>query len=888
MDTISQRLAFEGIPDIIKQLQGMGAAGETSIKQIQGAVQGAQSTIAQASGGFAGLANQVRQSARAASEAADAHSKLGTAGTEAGHGVGELGKSLHGLEAEHTAREISLLFRGLDVLNSQSIEVGQSLLKLTGAFTSLGGAAGIAAAALLAFSKQAADTTRNIVNEATNLGISTERFETYIAAGKRVGLSEEEVGRQLEKLSEKFGEFAKIQAKEVENYQKSANEADKHRNELAKLATAADSARLAIQRNATAYNEAVIAGRGEVDSINKQKESLREADQVRRKGFATLEDQRRFTEKVSLENNKLAESQSRLDINYGKLSQLSQQQKIDQDKLRQNLEDIRIKENAVEKASADAGNVFKRLGIESIDPTTGKIKDLNLVLDQLITAFAKLESPQEKAAAAFELIGRRFAPFISLMRESSKGISELQEELEKSGALLKEDEIKFGAAFTEAFARLQTIFDGLSTAVGNIVGQIFVPAFKALEEGFSHNAQNIRDFAATFVSVLKPAIETAIKGISFILESIGDVAHQVAEAINGIFGTEVKSSIVIFTALMLQLATRFSLVVLAIAAVNTAINKLFGTDVPIADSIGTALAIVIGVKLVQAFVDFSSVIVRVVSGLRLLAIAFASVSAASLPMTVLVLAITAIGVALLALFGPTREISDLIRKVFGDEAAATFDRWIENFRKAKNDFIDTFTGMIQGVKDIFVNGFELMIDSVKTLFLGFFKLVEEGFNKIFGKAQQAKSLGGPDTTYNPYIPATAEGLSGGGQVRGSGIGDSVPARLEPGEFVVRTSAVRQLGTAFMHAINNGIVPRFAMGGIVERLASVVPSPLQVSAGGLPAASASDDTRVMHLTIGDRTFRNLRVPQDTADEMLQVARSSSMLRAGKLPGWHSSG
>lgn len=59
--------------------------------------------------------------------------------------------------------------------------------------------------------------------------------------------------------------------------------------------------------------------------------------------------------------------------------------------------------------------------------------------------------------------------------------------------------------------------------------------------------------------------------------------------------------------------------------------------------------------------------------------------------------------------------------------------------------------------------------------------------------------------------------AGGGVVPGSGDGDTVPALLTPGEFVVRKDAVRRIGVGNLRALNEGDrarVERFAMGGLV--------------------------------------------------------------------------
>ena len=70
------------------------------------------------------------------------------------------------------------------------------------------------------------------------------------------------------------------------------------------------------------------------------------------------------------------------------------------------------------------------------------------------------------------------------------------------------------------------------------------------------------------------------------------------------------------------------------------------------------------------------------------------------------------------------------------------------------------------------------------------------------------------------------GAATGGEIRGPGTGtsDSIVARLSNGEFVMKAAAVNKYGTAFMHAVNSGKVPKFANGG------SVTPSSPSLSAG----------------------------------------------------------
>jgi hypothetical protein len=68
------------------------------------------------------------------------------------------------------------------------------------------------------------------------------------------------------------------------------------------------------------------------------------------------------------------------------------------------------------------------------------------------------------------------------------------------------------------------------------------------------------------------------------------------------------------------------------------------------------------------------------------------------------------------------------------------------------------------------------------------------------------------------------GFAGGGQVPGSGSGDTVPAMLTPGEFVVKKGVVNKIGTGFFEWLNGGglfssIAGKYASGGLVTQQAS---------------------------------------------------------------------
>jgi len=64
----------------------------------------------------------------------------------------------------------------------------------------------------------------------------------------------------------------------------------------------------------------------------------------------------------------------------------------------------------------------------------------------------------------------------------------------------------------------------------------------------------------------------------------------------------------------------------------------------------------------------------------------------------------------------------------------------------------------------------------------------------------------------------AQNFNTGGYVSGAGTGtsDSIPAMLSNGEYVIKAAAVNKLGKGKLDLLNQGILPKFATGGIVGR------------------------------------------------------------------------
>jgi len=84
------------------------------------------------------------------------------------------------------------------------------------------------------------------------------------------------------------------------------------------------------------------------------------------------------------------------------------------------------------------------------------------------------------------------------------------------------------------------------------------------------------------------------------------------------------------------------------------------------------------------------------------------------------------------------------------------------------------------------------------------------------KTINSKNTSSIHTIYEVTVPKHATGgfIQRSGSLGGYGGGDKVKALLEQGEFIVRKEAVKSLGINRLQTINQGIIPKFATGGLV--------------------------------------------------------------------------
>ena len=130
------------------------------------------------------------------------------------------------------------------------------------------------------------------------------------------------------------------------------------------------------------------------------------------------------------------------------------------------------------------------------------------------------------------------------------------------------------------------------------------------------------------------------------------------------------------------------------------------------------------------------------------------------------------------------------------------------------------------------------------------------------------------------------GYASGGLIPGSGSGDTVPAMLTPGEFVIRKKIVKTFGADLFAAVNQGLLPlpKFNLGGLVSQLPMprfnlpALNLPMQhFASGGIVQPGATGETINVNLNFNGASasgiFQKNPETQSFLDELNTAAQAS---------------
>jgi hypothetical protein len=138
--------------------------------------------------------------------------------------------------------------------------------------------------------------------------------------------------------------------------------------------------------------------------------------------------------------------------------------------------------------------------------------------------------------------------------------------------------------------------------------------------------------------------------------------------------------------------------------------------------------------------------------------------------------------------------------------------------------------------------------------------------------REKKNLGGP-----------VMGFSRGGNVPGSGSGDTVPAMLTPKEYVQPVPAVEKYGVGFMEALRRRLIPKEAIDAIMQnkRKTTITKPSVSFNTGGSVSSRSSSSSTptnfgTLTLAVGNDTFP-VQAPIDVMEQLSLSIRRKRLAR-----------
>ena len=239
-----------------------------------------------------------------------------------------------------------------------------------------------------------------------------------------------------------------------------------------------------------------------------------------------------------------------------------------------------------------------------------------------------------------------------------------------------------------------------------------------------------------------------------------------------------------------------------------------------------------------------------------------------------------------------QEILDLIGAAqLEDAIVGPFRRGLTSALDAIRDFADQLPAFLAAPLKILVDTVKLSVDAITLNFSGairdFGTLVSDVFNAALGAVRGFSDaviavVDGIKRAYNSVaglfqskpvaeaaIPSPSIKYASGGRVPGRGTGDTVPAWLTPGEFVMRRSVVDALGADFFAGLNRG------MGSLLPHS--------HYATGGL-VADAAGGGQPVHLHLGGNSFPLNGAPA-VVSALVVEAHRQHIRSAGTKPSWY---
>jgi phage-related protein len=505
----------------------------------------------------------------------------------------------------------------------------------------------------------------------------------------------------------------------------------------------------------------------------------------------------------------------------------------------------------------DAADTIKLQAIHR-EATEKRIKEMKaLQLEQ-----EKLDKKLEARAALNKFIDRFGSDLTTSLLQLGNAAEDFWRRFTQGPSIVARA-VDFLTGFLESSGRAIIEF---ADRIGAAIASIF--DFKNGEEAIQSASSTFKAFGEFVVSTIESFVVPAIKVLIAIL-------NQVAEAINGLFGTKLSGGALLLIGILIRLTGAIGLVSGAVGILTSAFGLARAAVLLLSAAFGPWGLIITAVALALIFLS-TQVDWKQLAADAKKAVDDTTAWFEALPGRIL---------------GFFAGLWDRVKQGASDAWA-----WVQ--QKAQ-DAWDAITGLWATLKDklskvwddvkqdasdawTFIrNGFQDAIDRV----IGFFQRIVDKLLNIIGLSGQA---GAALDAVNSADNGPGQGFARGGIIRGRGTAtsDSILARLSNGEFVMKTAAVQRYGLGFMHAINQMRfnMPAFSTGGLVDALTPLFP---QFAGGGLVATQGAAQGRPVILNIGGESFSLITRDGATAEQLGRFATKRRLASNGRKPSYFGS-
>lgn len=144
--------------------------------------------------------------------------------------------------------------------------------------------------------------------------------------------------------------------------------------------------------------------------------------------------------------------------------------------------------NDARDGSSDAAKEFQKLGI-SVTDSSGQLRDADAVFYEVIDALNQVENGTERDAAAMAILGKGARELNPLIVQGSDALKGLAAEAEKTGYVLRTDQVEALGKVDDAYQRLQLSQE----AVRNQLAAQFAPSAESVLTKFAELIQDAGD-----------------------------------------------------------------------------------------------------------------------------------------------------------------------------------------------------------------------------------------------------------------------------------------------------------------------------------------------------------------------------------------------------------